>query len=243
MSRIYSINLFSARVMVALFLIVTLSSVATTAVLAVASSDNTDLSQVINAGAWEVEFKDASRATVASPVVNFTAETFSFDCKTGGTAADGTLGTNTERLYIVNPEAALDGWTLAIAATATTDVWDKGDANDYDFNDRDASNQGCLDDAVNTNDADSFAGLLNVDGSVATRNDDSASADGTGWTLGSATNFDEGTTDSITIASTDATSNEIARWYLTGIDLDQDIPAEQEPGTYTITMTITGTTL
>ncbi|MCB9806893.1 hypothetical protein H6768_03290 [Candidatus Peribacteria bacterium] len=85
------------------------------------------------------------------------AATMSFSCQT----VTGTFGTSTQQIYIRNPDAADSGWTVSLAASDPTDLWDSA-GTDFDFNDSGSS--GCADGG----DTDSFAGQMTVDPSVAT---------------------------------------------------------------------------
>lgn len=204
----------------------------------VRAANDTDLNQDINAGTLVTDIRDASKVTVASPAVAFSATTFSFDCLSGGSRPSGTFGTGTERIYVDNPDAADNGWTLTFAATSgASDTWDDGGSNVYDFNDPGGAPAGCGDGG----DTDSDIGQLSVDPTTGTTTTDCGSCGTTGISLGSASAFDEGTTDSITLVTAAAGSDDIGRWYFTGFDLDQTIPAEQIPASYTLNMTLTVT--
>jgi len=204
------------------------------------AANNTDLNQNINAGTLVTDIRDASRVTVASPAVAFSAATFSFDCLSGGSRPSGTFGTNTERIYVDNPDGADNGWNLTLAATGgATDDWNDGGSNVYDFNDPGGAPAGCGDGG----DTDSDIGQLSVDPSVGTLNTDCGSCATSNITLGSSSAYDEGTTDSVTLLSAAAASDDIGRWYLTDVDMDQTIPAEQPATSYTLNMTLTVTAL
>lgn len=202
-----------------------------------ATSDDTTLSQTINAGALATEIRDENRATVASPSVAMSAITFSFTCQSGGGASTGTLGTNTQRLYVDNPDAADNGWTLAIAATSgATTLWQNtGSTQNFDFND--AGGAGCTDGA----DADTRPGQLTVNPTAGTLTADCGSCTTANITKGSSTAYVQATTDSITLLTAASTSDDIGRWYFTGVGLSQTIPAEQAATTYTLGQTITVT--
>jgi len=207
---------------------------------AVYAANNTDLDQTINAGTLVTDIRDASKVTVASPAVAFSATTFSFDCLSGASRPTGTFGTGTERIYVDNPDNADNGWTLTFAATGgATDDWNDGGSNVYDFNDPGGAPAGCGDGG----DTDSDIGQLSVDPSVGATTTDCGSCTTTGITLGGSSAFNEGTTDSITLVSAAAGSDDIGRWYFTGFDLDQTIPAEQVPASYSINMTLTVTAI
>lgn len=223
------------RIITALVILLSFGTIAT-----VWAANTTDLTQTINAGTLVTDIRDASRVPVGSPAVAFSATTFSFNCLTGGSRPTGTFGTGTERIYVDNPGAANNGWTLTLAATGgVTDTWDDGVVTyEYDFND--ATGGGCTDGG---GDADAFGGQLSVDPTVGTLNTDCATCATTAITLGGSSAYDQGTTDSITLLSAAAGSDDIGRWYLTGVDMDQTIPAEQPNTGYTINMTLTVTAL
>ena len=185
----------------------------------------------INAGTLSVDIADStsSYASVASPTVTFSAQNFSFSCGT----TTGTLGTAAEAIYVQNPDAADSGWTVAIAASDPTDVWDSA-GTDFDFND--PTTAGCADSV----DADAVAGQLTVDASGGTLGTgDCASCVTTNISLGSSNAFEEGVTDSVTILTAAAGSDDIGDWALTGVSLSQTIPGEQPAASdYTLPMTL-----
>ena len=204
----------------------------------VLASNTPNFTQTLNAGVLATDILDASRVTVASPTVAFSAKTFSFDCHYDGsptnTASTGTLGTGTQRVYVMNPDAADNGWTLSIAATGgVTSAWDAGAATDYDFNDPTGS--GCTDGA----DGDAFGGQLTIDANAGTLTADCLSCVTTNVTKGSSSSFNQGTTDSITLLNAAAASDDIWRGYLTGATTSQTLPAEQPAGSYSLGMTLT----
>ena len=204
------------------------------------AAGNSTFTQTINVGTLATDIKDASRVTVASPGVTMTSKTFSFDCYTGGTASTGTFGTNTQRIYVTNPGAANNGWTLTLAATSgATTLWQNGGSTqNYDFNDPTSS--GCTD----SGDADTKGGQLTVDPSVGTLTADCGSCVTTNVSKGSSATFEQGDNgDSVTILSAAAGSDDYWRGYLTDATLSQTIPAEQPVDTYTINMTLTSTAL
>lgn len=186
-------------------------------VLRVYAANTSNFQQTINPGTLVVDIVDGSFVTVASPSVTFPAATFSFVCQTN----TATFGTVTERIYIQNPDSADNGWTVSIAGSATTALWD-GAASDYDFNDPTTS--GCADGA----DTDGVGGQMTIDASVATLNTGNcASCVTTNITKGSSTAFNEGTTDSVTLLNAAAGSSDVGDWLLTGVEVSQKIPAEQ----------------
>lgn len=190
--------------------------------VAIASSTS-NVQQTINAGSLAIDIvdSDSGYTTVASPTVVFGALTFGFGCKTGADRGSGTLGTTDEAIYVSNPDAADGGWTASIAGSAATAVWDSA-GTDYDFND--ATSSGCSDGA----DADAVSGQMNVDPSVGTLAvGQCASCVVTNVSKGSANSFSQATTDTITVLSGAAGSDDIGDWVLTGVAVKNTIPAEQ----------------
>jgi hypothetical protein len=205
----------------------------------VSAASNSNFSQTINAGTLTTDIRDENRNSVASPSVGFNAISYPFACLTGGSRPSGTFGTNTQRIYVDNPGNANNGWTLTLAATSgVTTLWQNGGSSqNYDFNDPGGS--GCTDGG----DADSRPGQLTVDPSVGTLTADCAACNTSNITLGSSTAYNQGTTDSVTLLNAAAASTDFGRWYLTGVDADQTIPAEQAADSYTLNMTLTVTAL
>lgn len=197
------------------------------------ASNVTQLSQTINGGTLAVDTKDENRSTVASPSFTMGAASLSFDCQT----TSGTIGSNTQRIYIDNPDVADNGWTLTVAATAgVNSLWQNtGDTANYDFND--TASSGCSDGG----DTDSRPGRMTVDANAGTFTADCTSCTTTNITKGSSANFDQGVTDSITLLNAAASSSDIGRWYLTGIAISQTIPGEQPVDSYNIELTATVT--
>lgn len=205
------------------------------------ASSASDLTQTITAGTLTVDILDASRVAVGSPSIAMSSKSFSFNCLSGGSASTGTLGSNTQRLYAINPGATTpNGWNITIAATGgSTATWsNSGATKKFDFNDSGTS--GCSDGA----DADTLAGQLTVDPSVSTLTTDCATCTTTGVTKGSSGSFVEGTTNSITLLTASNTASNPFRGYLTGVGVSQTIPAEQQPdSTYSLNLTMTITAL
>lgn len=173
--------------------------------------------QTISPGTLEVDITDDTYTPIGSPSVAMDSATFSFTCQT----TTGTLGTSSEQIYIVNPNAANDGFTVSIAASNPTDLWDSA-GTPFDFND--PTNSGC----DNGSDADSYGGQMTIDPSGATLATGACAGCGsTGLTLGSSASFNEGTLDSITLLTASAGSDDIGDWYIRGVSISQTIPAEQ----------------
>jgi hypothetical protein len=202
------------------------------------AAGDSDFSQTINSGTLSTDIMDASRVTVANPGINMSAVNFSFDCQAGGSASTGSFGANSQRIYVNNPDGADNGWTLTLAATSgATTTWTDGGTNKIDFNDVTGTTAGCSDGA----DADSTAGQMTVDPSVGTLTTDCASCTNTNISKGSSSSFAQGSVDSITLLNAAASSSDIWRGYLTGVNVSQTIPAETPATTYTINLTLTAT--
>lgn len=183
----------------------------------VLASSTSNFTQAIGAGTLAVDIVDGSYVTVASPTMAMSAATFSFTCQT----KTGSFGTATQQIYVSNPDAADGGWTVSLAAQATTNIWDST-GTDFDFNDPTGS--GCTDGG----DTDLLGGQMTVDATGATlATGTCASCVTTNITKGSSSAFNEGTTDTITILTGAAASNDIGDWKLTGVSISQKIPAEQ----------------
>jgi hypothetical protein len=210
--------------------------VAVTATTASFAAPTPTLNQTINNGVISTDILDATQVSVASPSFNMSAKSTSFTCQSGGSASTGTLGDNTQRVYVNNPGASNTGFTLTMAATAgPTASWTSG-GNGFDFND--AGGSGCTD-GTDTPDV-TKAGQLTVDPAASTITPDcNSTCTTTGVVKGTSTAYVEGTTNSVTLINAGPTSDDIWRGYLTGAGLSQTIPASTPSGTYTLNMTIT----
>jgi len=181
------------------------------------------LNQAVNAGVLSADILGSDGTTpVASPAVTFGAVNKSFSCQT----TTGTLGSNTNRLYVSNL-GANNGFNLAIAATGgAAATWTDGGTKTYKYND--AAGSGC------TN------GQMSVDPSVGTITTDcNSSCSGVTVNKGSSDTYISGTKDSIVLMSTGTAGG--WKGYLTGVTLSQKIPANQADASYSLGMTLTAT--
>lgn len=183
-----------------------------------ALTDSTNLSQSITSGTLSTFIGDTSGAEVTSPSVPFAARTVSNGLQT----STGTLGTNTERIYVDNPGAVTgsNGWTVTFAATGgPTAAWTSG-GNTYPFNGAAAAN-----------------GQLTVNPSTGTI---TAEVGGTtGITLGSSATFSGGSNTPVTLLNAASSADDINKVYLIGVSLSQTIPASTPAGTYSLDFTQT----
>ena len=198
----------------------------------VLASSTSNFTQTINPGTLSVDIVDGSYATVGSPTMAMTAATFSFSCQT----ITGTFGTASQQIYIKNPNAANNGWSVSLAAAATTNLWASA-GTPFDFNDPTGS--GCTDGT----DADARGGQMTVDPSVGTLAvGQCATCATTNVTKGSSAAFSEtgSVVNSITVLTGAALSDDIGDWKLTGVSISQKIPAEQPAASdYNINMVLT----
>lgn len=204
------------------------------------AASNSNFTQTINTGTLTTDILDASRNAVASPTVAMAAKSFSFDCYNGGTASTGTFGTNTERAYVSNGDAADNGWTLTVAATGgATATWNNGGATQkFDFNDPSGSPAGCAD---GSDAGDTLGGQMTISPAAGSITTDCTSCTSTGVSLGSSAAFNQGTTDNITLINAGSSSSDVWRGYLSGVTISQTIPAEQAADSYTLNLTLTAT--
>lgn len=195
------------------------------------AANTSTFNQTINSGTLTVDIVDGSYVTVSAPSINMSTLSFGFTCQT----STGTFGTATEQIYVKNPDASDTGWTVSLAGSTDTAVWDSA-GTDFDFNDPGGS--GCIDSGT---DPDSYGGQMTVDASAASVSVGScASCTATGVSGGSSSSFEEGFTDDITILSGAAGSDDVGDWTLQGVSISQKVPAEQPAASdYAINMVLT----
>ena len=199
----------------------------------VLASDTSNFRQTINAGTLATDIVNGSFVTVASPVMNMSAATFSFACQT----ITGAFGTASEQIYVSNPDNADSGWILNLAASNPTNVWDSA-GTDFDFNE--AGTGGCVDDGATT-DADALGGQMTVNPSGATlATGQCATCTTTAVSLGDSELFNEASNTDIDIVSGAAGSDDIGDWTVQNVSISQKIPLEQPAASdYDINMTLT----
>ena len=191
---------------------------ATGSALYVFAADTSTFNQTINSGTLSVDIVDGSYVSVSTPSISMSTLSFGFTCQT----STGTFGTATEQIYVKNPDAADAGWTVSIAGSAPTAVWDSA-GTDFDFND--STDSGCTDGG---GDADSYGGQMTVDASGGSIDVGSCSTcTTTGVSAGSSNSFVEDSVDDITILSGASESDDIGDWTLRGVSISQKVPAEQ----------------
>ena len=194
------------------------------------AANTSTFNQTINSGTLTVDIVDDTYVTVSAPSINMSTLSFGFTCQT----STGTFGTTTQQIYVKNPDAADNGWTVSLAGSSTTAVWDSA-GTDFDFNDPNGS--GCIDGGT---DADSLGGQMTVDPSAGSISVGSCSTcTTTGVSTGSSSAFSEGGPDSITIIAGASGSDDIGDWTLQGVSISQKVPAEQPAASdYAINMVL-----
>ncbi len=177
------------------------------------------------------DFVDTNGSSVASPSAALNNTNLTLDCQT----TTGTLGSSSQRVRVKNTTST-PGWSLSIAATSgSTALWSAGTPK-YDFNDGSGSPAGC---AAGL-DSDIYAGQMSINPAAGTLTSRSvALCNNTGVTKGSQASFSEGTVNSITLLTGSALAATGCYWELTGIDISQNIPANQNIGNYAINLTMT----
>ncbi len=198
------------------------------------AASTSNFTQTINQGTLSVDIVDDSWVTVGSPAVAMSDSNFSLTCLTAGNRPTGTFGTDTQRIYVTNPDANDGGWHIDLSGSATSAVWTSA-GTDMDFNDPTTS--GCTDSA---DVGDTVGGQMTVDPSTGTVIQGQLENGTTGVTAGSSDDYEEGVTDDIAIMTGAAESEDIGDWYLTGATIHQTIPAEQPAASdYDIDMSLT----
>ena len=100
----------------------------------------------INPGALLTDIRDENGRSIVKPALDLGKVRNSVDCRSGSSPLNGTLGVNELRIYVDNPRAAFDGWTLSISPVGGNQaLWEGAGNNSFDFND--VGSGGCRADA------------------------------------------------------------------------------------------------
>lgn len=227
-------NLMRSRILAGT-LALALIAVPTTKHLMAAANPN--LTQSITSGVLSVDIVDATYTPVANPAVAFNATTTSF----ADTTTTGTLGTNTQRVYVKNPNAANNGFRVDIAGSAPTALWTATGGFTYDFNEIGGSTDGA--------DVDTKGGQLTVNPATGAKNNGQSTATcatDTNISLGNSEAFAETgvINNEVDILNAAAASADVIDCYVTGVSMSQLIPKEQAAAAdYTIGSVLTVTAL
>lgn len=165
------------------------------------------------AGTLAADIVDASGNSVSSPSIVFGNKNFSWTSQ----QSTGTFGISSQKIRLSNSRITRT-WSLTLAATSGASAkWVSG-SYQYDYDDTAAN------------------GRLTVDPSGGTITPESGCST-TGVSKGSSAYFSSGS--SITLLSASGSADKYCYWDFTGIGMTQDIPASQQGGTYSISLTLT----
>lgn len=185
--------------------------------------------EVLTVGDYGATIVDAGGTEVTTPQVSFPSTVVQTSCQN----STATLGISSQKLRVQN-DLVTNGWDVSIAATdGASTLWEAGSLR-YDFNDSAVCSDG--------GDSDAYGGALEVQASSTTSTPKSGCTN-TGVSIGSDASFIESSVDAISLASADSSAARFCYWDLTGIGLEQSIPAATPSGNYTIDMTVTMTAL
>lgn len=178
-------------------------------------------------GSLTIDIVDSGGTSVSSPSSDFGSIFYDFFSQ----QANGTLLGGSDMVRVAN-DTANAAWSASIAAVSgSVATWSDG-SNEFDYNDPTAN-------AQDGGDTDSVGGQMTVDPSSSNISPETGCSS-TGISLGSATSFSEGVTDSISLFSASGSADTGCYWDFIDIDVDQTIPAEQPVGTnYSIDMSLT----
>lgn len=192
----------------------------------------------ISAGVLLADIRNQFGQSIANPTLDFGTITNSYNCRTGSTSLSAKLGSDSSRIYVDNPKAAYDGWTLTLSPKyGTTSAWSSSDSVDkFDYNDAGTNGTGCDD-----GDGDGVGGVLSVNSSNASLNSDCKQCTTNNVMIGSANEESFDSNSHITLLRANDQADFLGSWYMTGIDVKQTVPAEQGGGAYSIEMVLTAT--
>lgn len=187
----------------------------------------------INPGVLLTDVRDANGKSISKPIVDLGKVINTLSCRNND-ALTGTLGNNNQRIYVYNPKAAFDGWTLSIAPSDGVSAKWQGKHDNFDFND--AGGSGCSD-----SDNDGRGGLMSIDPSNAQIQTDCLTCSSSFVSITHLSNQYFSDSNSITLMSATGDADELGRWYVTGVGVEQTIPSGQDGDTYSIDMVLTAT--
>lgn len=201
-----------------------------------ASSKTLRLKTVITPGVLIADVRDANGNSIPEPTLDLGKVVNSINCRTEEVGLKGTLGDQQGRIYVDNPKATFDGWTLTIAAADGSSSFWQGERPNHKFDYNDAGGNGCVD-----SDGDGLGGLLTIDPTGATLRSDcqNCSTDYIAIDKTDVQTFAE--TPSITLLNASDLSDVIGSWYLTGIKLLQTVPSAQDGDNYYLDLVLTAT--
>ncbi len=203
--------------------------------VAVAQTQRTvQFTATINPGALLTDVRDNQGRSILEPTVSMGKVSNSVQCRSQDKVLRATLGHDDQRIYVDNPKAAYDGWTLSIAPASGRNATWQSENHSFDFND--GGEGGCID-----SDDDGVGGLMSVDPSRAKINADCLECSTEHISVGSAAKQRFSEQDALTLLKASESSDELGSWFMTDVQVEQTIPAGQEGDTYTIDMVLTAT--
>lgn len=196
-------------------------------------------SATINPGALLADVRDNFGRSILDPVIRLgdSVNANSVQCRSSETPLSATLGSDRQRIYVDNPKAAFDGWSLTLAPVDGSAAKWRGE-NGYVFDHNDSQNQGCSD-----GDNDGVAGLMLVDPSNARIRSDCLECSTDYLSVGSDSAQSFADNRAVTLVQASENSSNVGSWYLTDVDVRQTIPAGQEGDAYVIEMVLTATAM
>jgi hypothetical protein len=185
----------------------------------------------VSTGVITGDIVDSGGNSVTNPSFSMNNTSIPFECS----ETTGILGTSAQRLRISNTTTNAT-WTTSIAATdGATALWrNSGNSQQYDYNEPSGSPVGCTDGS----DADSLAGKLRIEPSTGLITPQSGCST-SNISLGTNQDFNQSTTNAITLISAASGANTNCYWDLIGINLRQYIPTDQTTDNYSINFTVT----
>lgn len=182
-----------------------------------------------NTGSLSVNIVDGSGNSVDFSSAQLSSVSTAFGCE----KSTGTLGTTNQRLRVQNTSNT-PSWSMSLAATNGPDALWQSETALYDYNDTAGSPAGCSPGLDN----DAYAGSLGILTNNATVTPKSGCS-ANGVSLGLAGKFQQGVADAITVMSANSDAATNCYWDITGLGVEQQIPAEQHAGSYSLSLTLT----
>lgn len=218
-------------------LLVVVAFLALGAINAVQAQKTVTFTTSIAQGTLIANIRNASGLNVSSPNLHLGDVINTSNCRYSGSSLKESLGDDSQRLFVDNPNAATNGWTLTLASeNGNGSLWNGAEGNKFDFNDSGSSGLGCTD-----SDSDGFGGELMVDVSSADINTHCISCSNNYVSRGSSTVESFANSPSITLMSATNQADTLGSWYMTDVDVIQTVPAGQEGDDYSIEFTLTAT--
>lgn len=191
----------------------------------------------INPGVLTTDIRDEQGNSIAKPIVSFGPIVSSDDCLFAEAALTSLFGRDDARIYVDNPQAVDGGWTLTLAPVHGDEaIWQGKAGNKLDLDDPGSNSLGCED-----SDNDGAAGYLTVNPRSARLTPDCQYCSAKNLVLGPSGNASFASSESLTLVHANDTSSGVGRWYITGIEVRQTVPASQADDEYSLDLVLTAT--